>query len=92
MTELIATDGAQHRVDRLRKALRLAREITALSEQQTALLIHSMEDSRGRLTVRWVAEPTQRQRDAFATAWELVGERSSSVTHSGVTTGLEWGA
>lgn len=92
MTQLIATDGAQYRIDRLCKTLRVAREIIALSEQQTKLLIHSIEDRRGRLLVRWVAEPTARQREAFSAAWELVGERASSVAHAGITEDLEWNA
>lgn len=92
MTKLIATDGAQYRIDRLAKALRIAREIMALSEAQSALLIESMQDSRGRLLVRWNAEPTARQVLAFGAAWELVGEDSSAVTHSGTTNCLEWTA
>lgn len=91
MTQLIAYDGAQHRRDRLAKALRIAREILALSESQTTLLIFDVSDRKGQLTVNWSAMPTQRQCEAFATAWELVGERQGRVVHHCADAGpLEW--
>lgn len=81
MTKLIAYDGAQHRRERLAKALRIAREILSLSESQTTLLIYDVRDRKGTLYVSWSAMPTDRQCEAFSTAWELVGEDRDSVKH-----------
>lgn len=84
MTKLIAYDGAQHRRERLAKALRIAREILSLSESQTTLLIYDIRDRKGMLSVNWSAMPTDRQCAAFSTAWELVGEDPENVQHCAV--------
>lgn len=89
MTQLFTYDGAQHRRDRLAKTLRIAREILAFSESQTTLLIYDLTDKKGMLTVNWSAIPTQRQCDAFAAAWELVGEKPDRVVHNCVDAQLE---
>lgn len=81
-------DGAQHREQRLRKALQIASEIAGISPTQAPLLIAGMRDERGTLQIRWHAMPSDRQRDAFATAWRLVGENAASVVHHPAT----WGA
>ncbi len=91
MTKLFATGDARYRIERLTKTLRIAREILALSESQTNLLIRDLTDSRGELTINWSAAPTSRQCDAFAAAWELVGEDGKSVKNICAEVGrLEW--
>lgn len=81
MIKIIAHDQAKHRIERLNKTLRISREILALSESQANLLIYAIIDRKGHLRVEWNAEPTSRQTDAFAAAWELVGENPSAVCH-----------
>lgn len=90
MTMLDSNDGSIHRYQRLEKTFRLAREIIAISEAQASLLIHTIYDHKGSLTVTWNAEPTARQRDAFACAWEMVGESGANITHAVAVPGLEW--
>lgn len=88
MTQIFATGGEKHRIERLRKVLRIVREIMSISESQAHLLIYDLNDEKGLLTVRWSAQPTTRQFEAFATAWGLVGESPSRVVHHCADAGL----
>lgn len=87
MSSLFAYDGAKHRIERLAKAQRIALEIMGLSVEQSALLIESLTDYKGSLQVRWYAEPTARQRQAYSAAWELMNE--NHVQHFIVCDGAE---
>lgn len=81
MSRLFATNGEKHRIERLRKALLIVREILSISEAQSSMLIDEVEDDKGRLIVRWVCDFTDGQIAAFATAWKLVGESSERIIH-----------
>ncbi len=65
---------AQHRADRLKKALRIAIHVAGITDDQAALLIREMRDDKGTLCVAWRMEPSQHQRRALDVAWELCGE------------------
>ena len=82
MIKIIASNGEQHRIDRINKAIRLAFFSLFLTKPQADLLIISISDDRGALSVRWVTEPSSTQREAFANAWEMVGESPARVTHT----------
>jgi len=82
MIKLITNNGEQHRIDRLAKTIKLACFSLGITKPQADLLIVSCADDRGSLSVRWVTEPSSRQRESFADAWELVGESPARVSHS----------
>lgn len=75
-------DGAQHRVPRLHKALRIATAIMGVTPNQAELLIHELRDYRGTLEITWASAPSAHQRAAWATAWEQCGEGAEDVRHS----------
>ncbi len=75
-------DGAEHRVPRLIKALRIATAIMGVTPGQALLLIHGLHDDRGTLVVRWQAPPSDHQIRAFSVAWEQCGEDAASVRHA----------
>lgn len=74
-------DGAQHRVPRLQKALRIATAIMGVTTEQARILIRGLKDDRGTLVVSWAATPHPHQTNAFAVAWEQCGEHQASVSH-----------
>lgn len=75
-------DGAQHRQQRLRKALQIASDIAGLTPAQADSLIYNLHDDRGTLRVTWrTGSPSDIQRIAFATAWRLAGEREDAIEH-----------
>lgn len=79
--ELSAYDGTSHRIERLKKAAKIATAICGLSEQQASVLITELHDHKGQLQVYWNHEPTSLQRNAFAVAWEQCKEPGANVTH-----------
>lgn len=76
-----AYDGAQHRVERLKKAAKIATAICGLSEDQANLLITRIHDHKGQLIVSWTCLPTEQQRLAFGVAWEQCKEPAANVSH-----------
>lgn len=79
--EFSAYDGAPHRIDRLKKAVKIATAICGLSEDQAKLLITRVNDHKGQLEVEWTCAPTDQQRLAFGVAWEQCKEPAANVTH-----------
>ena len=78
----LSHDGAEHRSKRLTRATTVFCEISGLTFDQADHLIASMMDDHGRLEVSWrFGPPSTRQREAFATAWKLVGESGENVKH-----------
>lgn len=74
MIQFTSHDMAQHRADRLKKALRIAIEIAGITEHQADILIAELSDQKGVLWVDWRIEPSDQQRRAFEAAWALCGE------------------
>lgn len=79
MIAFTSHDMAQHRADRLKKALRIAIQVAGITEQQAALLIREMRDDKGTLRIDWLMEPSDQQIRAFDVAWALCGE--TNVRH-----------
>jgi len=73
---------AQHRADRLRKALRIAIEVAGITEAQAGMFIAGMHDQKGELWIDWSIAPSDQQMRAFEAAWRLCGE--GVVHHSPV--------
>ncbi len=76
-----AYDGAQHRIERLKKAVRIATAMCGLSEDQAKLLITRVHDHKGQLILSWTCMPTEQQRLAFGVAWEQCSEPAANVSH-----------
>lgn len=76
MIQFTSHDMAQHRADRLKKALRIAIQIAGITDEQADLLILGLRDQKGALLVQWRIEPSDQQKRAFEAAWELCGEKS----------------
>lgn len=81
MIQFTSHDMAQHRADRLKKALRIAIEVAGITQAQAEMLIAEMRDQKGTLLVAWRIAPSEQQKRAFDAAWGLCGEDQSSVTH-----------
>lgn len=79
--QITACDGSQHRLDRLRKAARIATAICGLSDNQAAALIERIHDERGALHIHWLHDPTDHQRRAWSVAWEQCREHADRVEH-----------
>ncbi len=79
MIQFTSHDMAQHRADRLRKALRIAIEVAGITEAQASMFIAGMHDQKGTLWVEWRVAPSDRQTRAMEVAWGLCGE--SAVRH-----------
>lgn len=62
------------RVDRLEKFNRVFCHVYGISPEQLDLMIRSVYDCKGRLTVEWFFEPTERQKQAADSSWEICGE------------------
>lgn len=63
---------------------REARLCRVLEHPETAHLqgdICSLEDHEGNLTITWLREPKQAEREAFEAAWEDQNESALSVRH-----------
>ena len=69
-----AYDGNQWRVDRVKKAVRIACAILGMSEQQMAQIVDGIEDHKGELFISWKFPQTRWQELAFASAWRECGE------------------
>ena len=78
---LTCPDGASHRIERLKKAAKIATAMCGLSNEQANLLIAMLADVKGVLHVHWLHEPTAMQRNAFAVAWEQCKEQAANVVH-----------
>ena len=74
MIAFTSHDMAQHRADRLKKALRIAIQVAGITDEQAALLIREMRDEKGVLCIDWIMEPSDQQKRAFDVAWSLCGE------------------
>lgn len=80
--DFMSHNGAEHREKRLKRAAVLFCEIAGIPYDHAQGLICALKDDHGRLEVHWrYGAPSQRQREAFASAWKLVGEAPESVTH-----------
>lgn len=66
---------------RIYKCIRIASLIMGIGEDQMRLLIQSVRDEQGELTVIWHAEPTYRFKLAFRDAWRECGEPRAVVLH-----------
>lgn len=71
----------QWRVERIKKAIRIAGSILDMDEAQLAALIHDIQDIQGHLQVFWKHPMSNTQVRAFATAWELCGEKPEDIAH-----------
>lgn len=77
-----SNDSQLWRHERLEKVRRVASTILGMSESQLDLLIKGLHDYKGNLEVSWnVHAPTDHQKLAFRTAWEMSGESPDSVSH-----------
>jgi len=80
--DFLSHDGAEHRTKRLKRTATLFCEIAGIPQEHANGLICTLKDDHGRLEVHWrYGDPSQRQREAFATAWRLVGEKPEAVVH-----------
>ena len=79
--KFISNDGSRYRNERARKATSIAVEIAGLTLEQAGMLIYSVKDYKGNLEVVWKVWPSQRQKEAFSTAWSICGEMSDAVSH-----------
>lgn len=66
---------------RIHKCIRIASLIMGIGDDQMELLIQSVHDNQGDLTVTWHAEPTPRFKAAFRDAWKECGEPRANVLH-----------
>lgn len=82
---ITAHDGALHRIERLKKAIKIATAICGLSDEQAECLIFEVHDNRGNLTIHWNMEPTAVQKNAFAVAWEQFKEDPKAIHHITLT-------
>lgn len=74
-----AYDGQQWRIQRLEKALRIAQAILHYNDQQIDFMIGAVKDDRGNLQVFWKHPPTQQQKQAFRTSWNLCNGTNRAV-------------
>ncbi len=74
-----AYDGQQWRIQRLDKALRIAQAILHFNDQQIEFMVKALHDDHGNLQVFWKYPPTERQKQAFRTAWDLCNGKSRAV-------------
>lgn len=73
------TTQEQWRVERIKKAVRLASKILDMDEAQLKTLLHSVNDHMGRLQVFWKHPMSNSQARAFKVAWGMCGEAEESV-------------
>lgn len=74
-----AYDGQHWRIQRLEKALRIAQAILHFNDQQIDFMVKALHDDHGNMQVFWKHPPTDRQRQAFRTAWDLCNGKSRAV-------------
>lgn len=74
-----AYDGQQWRIQRLEKALRIAQAILHFNDQQIEFMVRALNDDHGNMQVFWKYPPTERQKQAFRTAWDLCNGKSRAV-------------
>lgn len=78
---ITAYDGAQWRVERLEKVLRIVGRIYDITRAQMDQIVDEVADDRGELHITWKHDHTYAQERAFAIAWELCKELPSKVFH-----------
>ena len=71
----------QWRIDRIKKAFRIACNVLDMDEAQLSALIHDIDDIQGHLQVFWNHPMTATQTRAFSTAWGLCGEKPENTSH-----------
>jgi len=77
-----STDG-DLRMHRLKKVVCYVCKLLDIKEQQLELLVESIYDNKGVLYVCWhKCEPTDKQKSAFGTAWQLCLEEHDRVAHT----------
>lgn len=67
-------DNELWRIQRLQKAVKIARAILSLSQDQLSALVYKVHDEKGTLNVWFLHDWTIPQSLAFQRAWELCGE------------------
>lgn len=71
----------QWRVDRLKKAVKIAAKVLDLEIEQLELLLKEAMDSQGKLCLRWKHPPSNTLERAFRVAWSMCGEDENNVQH-----------
>lgn len=71
----------QWRVDRLKKAVRIAATVLDLEKEQLELLLSEATDMQGKLCLRWKHPPSNTLARAFRVAWGMCGENENNVEH-----------
>ena len=71
----------QWRVDRLKKAVRIAAKVIDLEVEQLELLLIEALDAQGTLTLRWKHPPSNTLTRSFRVAWGMCGESEEKVEH-----------
>lgn len=71
----------QWRIERIQKAVGIVGQILDMGSEQLCALIHDLDDVQGRLQVVWHYPMTVSQCRAFATAWQMCGEKPDSISH-----------
>lgn len=80
--EFTSHNHAEYRHKRLKRAADLFCEILGIPYDHAEMLISFLKDDHGKLEVHWrYGPPSQRQREAFSSAWKLVGETPDTVFH-----------
>ena len=72
----------QWRIERIKKAVGIVGKILDMEDVQLRALIHDVDDVQGKLQVFWNHPMTASQCRAFATAWQLCGEKPDSISHA----------
>lgn len=80
--KITSHDGTQYRQTRLEKVRKVASIMLGMAPTQLDKLVVEIHDNKGTLKITWLDDfPSDMQRVAFSSSWEMVGENKDAVRH-----------